>query len=287
MAEIVGVRFKDVGKVHYFLPNNQKVKINDLVIVETAAGSDCGRVVIIKKNFADKQVLKSLTKVLRKAEFKDFERLKRLKEKEARAAKICGEKIKKHRLNMKLIGVEYTFDGHKIVFYFTAEARVDFRNLVKELASIFKARIELRQVGVRNEAKSLGGLGICGKPFCCSTFLDEFQPVSIKMAKEQGLSLNPVKISGTCGRLMCCLKFEQAAYQDLLKKAPKPGAIVDTLKGRGTVVEQNLLTGVLKIRMDSAPEAAPVCYNLRDVKIVKDAEIKVNKKELDELKNLE
>lgn len=242
---------------------------------------------IVKKNFTENSFAKNLKKVIRKADFKDIERLEKLKEKEVRAKKLFNEKIKKHCLEMKLIDVEYTFDGSKILFYFTADGRVDFRNLVKELAGIFKTRIELRQVGVRDEAKSLGGLGICGKPFCCATFLDEFQPVSIKMAKEQGLSLNPVKISGTCGRLMCCLKFEQDAYADLLRNAPKLGAIVDTPKGKGTVVEQNLLTGMLKVRMDSAPEAVPVCFNLKDVKIIKDAKIKVSKDEIDELKILE
>lgn len=287
MSEIIGVRFKEVGKVYYFDANNQKFAINDLAIVETAQGPNCGRVVAVKKHFSDNDLAKNLKKVIRKADFKDVERLEKLKEKEARAEKLFNEKIKKHRLEMKLIDVEYTFDGGKILFYFTAEGRVDFRNLVKELAGIFKTRIELRQVGVRDEAKSLGGVGICGKPFCCATFLDEFQPVSIKMAKEQGLSLNPVKISGTCGRLMCCLKFEQDAYTDLLKKAPKLGAIVDTPKGTGTVIEQNLLTGMLKIRMDSAPEAAPICVNLKNVKIIKDAKIKVNKDELDKLRNLE
>lgn len=283
MAEIVGVRFKKVEKVFYFDANNKKFDINDLVVVETSQGANCGKVVIVKKL----DNVKNLKKVIRKAEFKDMERLKNLKEKEAGAVKIFNEKVKKHNLDMKIIDVEYSFDGGKISFYFTAEGRVDFRNLVKELAGIFKTRIELRQIGVRDEAKALGGLGICGKPFCCATFLDEFQPVSVKMAKEQGLSLNPVKISGTCGRLMCCLKFEQNAYADLLKTAPKLGAVVDTPRGTGTVIEQNLLTGELKVRMDSAPEAAPINFNLKDIKIIKDAKIKVNKEELEKLKNLE
>lgn len=287
MAGVVGVRFKEVGKVYYFIANNQKYEINDLVVVEAAQGQDCGRVVAVKNNFSDKNVIKNLKNVIRKADFKDIDRLEKLKEKEARAKKLFNEKIKKYSLDMKLIDVEYTFDGNKILFYFTSDGRVDFRDLVKELAGVFKTRIELRQVGVRDEAKSLGGLGICGKPFCCSTFLDEFQPVSIKMAKEQGLSLNPVKISGTCGRLMCCLKFEQEAYTDLLKKAPKIGAIVDTPKGQGIVIDQNLLTGSLKVRLNSFPEAAPVNFNLKEVKIVRDAKIKVDKDELEKLKNLE
>lgn len=287
MSEVIGIRFKKVGKVYYFDANGQKFDMNDLAVVETAQGPNCGWVVAIKRHFSDKELAKNLKKVIRKADFKDVERLEKLKEKETRAEKLFNEKIKKHRLEMKLIDVEYTFDGGKILFYFTAEGRVDFRNLVKELAGVFKTRIELRQVGVRDEAKSLGGLGVCGKPFCCATFLDEFQPVSIKMAKEQGLSLNPVKISGTCGRLMCCLKFEQDAYTDLLKNAPKLGATVSTPKGTGTVVEQNLLTGMLKVRINSAPEAAPLCVNLKDVTIIKDTKIKVNKDEFDKLRNLE
>ena len=285
--DIIGVRFKNVGKVYYFDSNNKKLEIDDFVVVETMNGLNCGRVVTIKKRVSDMNLTKDFKKIVRKAEHKDLELLEKLKEKEVRAEKLFNEKIKKYQLEMKLIDVEYTFDGGKILFYFTADGRVDFRELVKELASILKTRIELRQVGVRDEAKSLGGLGICGKPFCCATFLDEFQPVSIKMAKEQGLSLNPVKISGTCGRLMCCLKFEQDAYSDLLKNSPKIGAIVETPKGRGTVIEQNLLMGTLKVRLNSAPEAAPVCFKLNDVKIVKDAKIKVDKAELDELKNLE
>lgn len=287
MSEVVGVRFKKNSKIYYFESKIQKVSVGDRVVVETAHGPNCGKVVNLKKMASDNSFVRNLKKVIRKAEFKDIERLEKLKEKEIRAAKLFNEKIAKHGLNMRLIEVEYTFDGSKILFYFTSEGRVDFRNLVKELAGVFKNRIELRQVGVRDEAKSLGGLGVCGKPFCCATFLDEFQPVSIKMAKEQGLSLNPVKISGTCGRLMCCLKFEQNAYSDLLKNAPKLGAIVETPKGTGTVIEQNLLTGMLKIRMNSAPEAAPLVFNLKDVKIIKDAKIKVNEDEFAKLKNLE
>lgn len=287
MAEIIGVRFKDVGKIYYFEPNEQIIKLNDMVIVETTRGTECGKVVIEKKQISDNELVKSLKKIIRKATDADIEHLKKIKHKEELAFSLCNEKIKKHNLDMKLIEVEYTFDENKILFYFTAEGRIDFRELVKDLASVFKTRIELRQIGVRDESKALGGLGMCGKPFCCSTFLGEFQPVSIKMAKEQGLSLNPVKISGTCGRLMCCLKYEQDAYTDLLKKAPKIGAIVDTPKGQGAVIEQNLLTGILKVRLDNAPEAAPTSFNLRDIKIIKDAKIKINKDELDKLKDLE
>ncbi len=209
MPVIVGIRFKEVGKVYYFSSNKQTLNINDLVIVDSSKGKACGRVAIVKPVAT---IDKSVKKIIRKADKKDLEQLAKVKEQEKRARKICNEKIKKHKLDMKLIEVEYAFDGSKISFYFTSEKRIDFRHLVKELASAFKTRIELRQVGVRDEAKALGGLGVCGKPFCCSTFLSEFQPVSIKMAKDQGLSLNPAKISGTCGRLMCCLKFEQVGY---------------------------------------------------------------------------
>ena len=189
---------------------------------------------------------------------------------------------------MNLVEVEYTFDNNKILFYFTADGRVDFRNLVKDLASVFRTRIELRQIGVRDEAKMLGGLGVCGRPFCCHSFLGDFQPVSIKMAKEQGLSLSPVKISGTCGRLMCCLKYEQNAYTDLLKHTPKVGAIVKTPNGKGLVVENNLIAGTLKVKLDSAPDdAAPTAFTVKDVRILKDGYIKMDKKEIEDLKHLE
>ena len=188
---------------------------------------------------------------------------------------------------MKLVDVEYTFDGGKILFYFTADGRVDFRELVKDLAGMFRTRIELRQIGVRDEAKMLGGIGICGRPFCCSSFLGSFQPVSIKMAKEQGLSLNPVKISGACGRLMCCLKYEQEAYQDLLRNTPKVNAIVSTPDGKGVVIDQNLLTRRLTVRLDKDPDAAPKVYTVDQVKLLKDGRVKVDKKELEQLKDLE
>ena len=203
------------------------------------------------------------------------------------AFSVCEEKILKHKLDMKLVNVEYTFDGGKILFYFTADGRVDFRELVKDLASVFRTRIELRQIGVRDEAKMLGGFGICGRPFCCKTFLGDFQPVSIKMAKEQGLSLNPVKISGTCGRLMCCLKYEQDAYEHLLRHTPKVGAFVETREGRGTVIENNLITGILKIRLDRRPDAAPLVVDRHEVKLLKDAKIQVDKAEIEALKGIE
>lgn len=287
MTEVIGVRFKDVGKIYYFDPNSVPLKIGDYVIVETARGVECGRVAMANKQLEDTEILFPLKKMIRKATEKDLECLKQNKEKEKKAFKICEEKILQHNLDMKLVDVEYTLDNNKILFYFTADGRVDFRALVKDLASVFRTRIELRQIGVRDEAKMLGGIGVCGRPFCCSSFLGEFQPVSIKMAKEQGLSLSPVKISGTCGRLMCCLKYEQDAYSDLLRKTPKVGAIVNTPDGKGTVVEQNLITGVLKVSLDKSENAAPSTYTVKQVKIIKDAQIRLDKDEIEQLKGLE
>ena len=288
MAEVIGVRFKDGGKVYYFDPNKQKLKTGDTVIVETARGVECGKVALENKNVPDEEIVHPLKKLIRKATKEDFRRLAENEKKEKEALRICEQKVAEHGLGMKLVNVEYTFDGSKILFYFTADGRVDFRALVKDLASVFRTRIELRQIGVRDESKLLGGLGVCGRPFCCSSFLGDFHPVSIKMAKEQGLSLSPTKISGTCGRLMCCLKYEQEAYSDLLKRTPKIGAIVKTPHGRGLVVENNLLTQTLKVKMDNTPDdAAPQTFKVREVKLVKDGYIKVNKKELDELKGLE
>lgn len=287
MTEVIGVRFKDVGKIYYFDPNSVPLKIGDYVIVETARGVECGQVAMANKQLEDTEILFPLKKMIRQATEKDLECLKQNKEKEKKAFKICEEKILQHKLDMKLVDVEYTLDNNKILFYFTADGRVDFRALVKDLASVFRTRIELRQIGVRDEAKMLGGIGVCGRPFCCSSFLGEFQPVSIKMAKEQGLSLSPVKISGTCGRLMCCLKYEQDAYSDLLRKTPKVGAIVNTPDGKGTVVEQNLITGVLKVSLDKSENAAPSIYTVKQVKIIKDAQIRLDKDEIEQLKGLE
>jgi len=287
MAEIIGVRFKTVGKIYYFNPGGMKIEKGSHVVVETARGLECGEVAIANKEVADNTVVKPLKKIIRLATEKDITAMHENSAKEKEAFRICIGKIAEHKLEMKLVDVEYTFDAGKIIFYFTADGRVDFRELVKDLAGVFRTRIELRQIGVRDEAKMLGGLGICGQPFCCSAFLNEFQPVSIKMAKEQGLSLNPAKISGTCGRLMCCLKYEQDAYEDLLKNTPKIGAIVDTPEGKGNVVDQNLLTGILKVRLEDTPEAPPRTFKVADVSIIKDARIKINKKEMQELKNLE
>lgn len=288
MAEVIGVRFKEVGKVYYFAPGEHKLSIDDMVIVETARGVECGTVALENKIVPDESLTSPLKPLIRIATPEDLEHLAENRKKEKKAFAICEQKIADNKLEMKLVNVEYTFDNSKILFYFTADGRVDFRNLVKDLASVFRTRIELRQIGVRDEAKMLGGLGICGKPFCCSSFLGEFQPVSIKMAKEQGLSLSPVKISGTCGRLMCCLKYEQEAYTDLLKKTPKVGAIVSTPDGKGLVVENNLIAGTLKVKLNNTPEdAAPGSYTVKQVKILKDGYIRVDKKELEQLKGLE
>lgn len=286
MAEIIGVRFKNVGKVYYFSPENQQISVGTKVIVETVRGVECGEVVMSNREINDADIVSSLKPVIRIASEKDLKTAENNRQKEKEAFAICEEKIKNHKLDMNLVNVEYTFDNNKILFYFTAENRVDFRELVKDLASVFKTRIELRQIGVRDEAKMLGGLGICGRQFCCSGYLSEFQPVSIKMAKEQGLSLNPTKISGTCGRLMCCLKYEQSTYDELLKITPKVGALVKTERGRGYVEEVNLLTGKIKVKHENSEEAA-VIYDKNAVQIIKDAVIRVDKDEIKAFSELE
>ena len=287
MIKVTGVRFKNVGKVYYFSPNGLELKPKDKVIVETARGLECGEVTFSDREVADDEISGELKPIIRFATEKDLRTVEENKEKEKAAFDICLKKIEAHNLKMKLVDVEYTLDRNKILFYFTADGRVDFRELVKDLASVFRTRIELRQIGVRDESKMVGGLGICGRPFCCNTFLGDFQPVSVKMAKEQSLSLSPVKISGTCGRLMCCLKYEQDAYEHLLKVTPKNGAVVDTPEGRGTVVDFNLLTGILKVRLDSKPDAAPLVIDRKQVKTIRDSQNKVDKKELDALKGIE
>ena len=287
MTEVIGVRFKQVGKIYYFSPNGVQMPIGEKVIVETARGIECGEVAIANREIEDENIVKPLKTVIRVATEEDLKHIEENKVKEKKAFKLCLEKIEKHKLDMKLVDVEYTFDNNKILFYFTADGRVDFRELVKDLASVFKTRIELRQIGVRDEAKMLGGLGICGRPFCCSSFLGEFQPVSIKMAKEQGLSLNPTKISGTCGRLMCCLKYEQ----NLIRITPRVGAYVSTSEGKGTVTEISLLTGLVKVRLDKASDGAPMVFEREAVRILKDArpqkEDYADAKQEKELKKLE
>ncbi len=285
-VEIIGVRFKDVGKVYYFSPGNEKFKRGESAIVETARGVECGEVVLSNRMIPQTSIVSPLKSIIRKATAADFRQLEQNAKKEEEIMQTFTDKIREHDLDMKPIDVEYTFDGSKIMFYFTSDGRVDFRDLVKDLAFIYRTRIELRQIGVRDEAKMLGGLGICGRPFCCSSFLGDFQPVSIKMAKEQSLSLNPTKISGTCGRLMCCLKYEQNCYEDFLRTTPKAGAYVETADGRGTVVEVNLLTGTLKIKLDKKPDV-PLVVNKEEVKVIKDGRIQVNRDEIKALKDLE
>ena len=287
MATIIGVRFKNDGKIYYFAPGGMTFAQGDRVIVETARGLEIGEVATANREVEDETIIKPLKPVVRKATEKDIRQANENLKKRDNALKICAERIAAHKLDMKLVDAEYAFDGSKILFYFIADGRVDFRELVKDLASVFHTRIELRQIGVRDEAKMLGGIGICGQPFCCSRFLNEFQPVSIKMAKEQGLSLNPTKISGNCGRLMCCLKYEQEAYESLLKVTPKNGAVVTTPEGKGIVTEVSLLTGKLKVRLDKSPDSPPVSMDRRDVKVIKDHKIKVAKDEAEKLAKLE
>ncbi len=286
MKEIIGIRFKKVGKIYYFSPEGINAEIGDRVIVETVNGTECGEVAIANRKIEDDEISSPLRPVIRKANENDMRIVAKNKLKEKDAFRICEEKIKSRKLKMNLVDVECTFDNNKLLFYFTAENRVDFRELVKDLAAVFRTRIELRQIGVRDEAKILGGLGICGREFCCKSYMGDFQPVSIKMAKEQGLSLNPTKISGTCGRLMCCLKNEQNAYEALLKITPKVGAVVVTPDGdKGRVEDANIITGKLRIKTDKSE--VPVILDRSEVKILKDAEIKVNREELKALKNLE
>lgn len=285
MVEVIGVRFKDVGKIYYFDASGNKVNAKSKVIVETARGIEMGEVVLENFEIDETSMNQPLKKVLRIATDEDLKKAAINKAKEADAFKICAQKIKDHKLEMKLTEVEYAFDGSKILFYFTADGRIDFRDLVKDLAFVFKTRIELRQIGVRDEAKLIGGLGICGRKLCCSTFLGEFAPVSIKMAKEQSLSLNPTKISGTCGRLMCCLKYEEEAYQDLLRKTPKPGAFVKTPDGKGNVVDTLLLRGLVKVKLEKDENVR--VYSVSDIKIIKDSVIEIKSDEINALKDLE
>ena len=287
MTEVISVRFRGGCKNYYFDPRGMQVRMGDQVIVETAAGIEFATCTQGNHEVDDAAIVKPLSPVVRLATDNDRRTAEQNRKKEREAFDICEKKIAAHGLEMKLVNVSASFDGSKIIFYFTADGRVDFRELVKDLAGMFRTRIELRQIGVRDEAKMLGGMGICGRPFCCGSFLGGFTPVSIKMAKEQGLSLNPVKISGACGRLMCCLKYEQEAYQDLLRTTPKVGALVSTPEGKGTVTEQNLLTRKLTIRLDKDPDGAPKVFKVSEVKVLRDGKIKVGKKELEELKQLE
>ena len=275
MVEIISVRFKEGGKHYYFNPNGAQFQPGEGVIVETTRGTEFGECVQGNTPIDEMELTAPLRPVLRRATPEDELTREKNKEKEAKALEICQQKILEHGLEMKLVDAEWSFEGNKVLFFFTAEGRVDFRALVKDLASAIHARIELRQIGVRDEAKMLGGLGICGRPFCCSQFLDEFQPVSIKMAKTQNLSLNPTKISGTCGRLMCCLKYEQEAYEDLLKTSPKNESFVDTVDGRGTVVDVNLLKQTVRVRMEDAPDTINT-YKNTEIVVLRNGKAKKN-----------
>ncbi|MCI8524799.1 MAG: stage 0 sporulation family protein [Oscillospiraceae bacterium] len=253
-VRVVDIRFRSGGKIYFFDPGELELKAGDHVIIDTARGAEYGICASGCHTVADTDVVAPLRRVLRAATEQDERVVSANREKEKRAYDVCLQKIQEHKLEMQLVSVECAFDGSKILFFFTADGRVDFRELVKNLASVFRTRIELRQIGVRDKAKMVGGLGVCGRPFCCSQFLDDFQPVSIKMAKTQNLSLNPTKISGTCGRLMCCLKYEQEAYEDLHKTAPRAESFVDTPEGRGTVCDVNLLRQTVRVRMEDHPE---------------------------------
>ncbi|MDG5473848.1 stage 0 sporulation family protein [Jeotgalibacillus sp. ET6] len=249
MYDVVGVRFKKAGKIYYFDPNQLQIVKDDYVIVETVRGVEYGKVVVDVKKVDENDVVLPLKKVVRIADQKDRLSVQENKDEALHAYEVCSSKISEHDLDMKLVDVEYTFDRNKVIFYFTADGRVDFRNLVKDLASVFRTRIELRQIGVRDEAKMLGGIGPCGRMLCCSTFLGDFEPVSIKMAKDQNLSLNPAKISGLCGRLMCCLKYENDEYEAAKEEMPDLGQFVDTPEGKGKVIGLNMLERVLQIEM--------------------------------------
>ena len=287
MKKIIGVRFKKPGKIYFFDPQDLEVEMGEKVIVETAMGDEIGEVVINNRELPDDKISNPLKKVIRVATKEDLKNLEYYKSKEKDALKICEEKIKKHKLDMNLTDVEYKFDGSKILFYFTADGRIDFRELVKELASIFKTRIELRQIGVRDEVRRIGGNGICGRELCCCSFLGSFETVSIKMAKEQNISLNPSKISGNCGRLMCCLKYEQEAYEDKLKRLPKNGAIVKTPEGEGVVDGVETLKEQVKVKFKDGDEFFYKKFDAKDIKILKNGnDKKINPEEAEHLKEL-
>ena len=275
MTEVIGVRFRGGCKEYYFDPHGIAVEPNQFVIVETAQGLEYAQCVSGNHEVEDDSVVQPLRPLVRVATENDDRTYAYNKTREKNAFEVCQKKIAERGLDMKLVRVESNFDGSKIIFFFTSDGRVDFRELVRDLAGVFRARIELRQIGVRDEAKMLGGLGICGRPFCCSQFLDDFVPVSIKMAKTQNLSLNPTKISGTCGRLMCCLKYEQEAYEDLIKTAPKMESFVDTPDGRGTVVEVNLLRQSVRVRMEDHPETIG-SYKNTDIYILRSGKARKN-----------
>ena len=293
MKIVTGVRFKKPGKIYYFDPENIELEKGMNVIVNTSMGDEFGEVVIPRREVEDSEISEPLKKVVRIANKKDEKMRLEFKAKEKDAFKTCLEKIEKHGLPMKLIDVEYKYDGSKVIFYFTADGRIDFRELVKDLAAIFRTRIELRQIGVRDEVKRCGGNGICGRQLCCASFLNNFEVVSIKMAKEQNISLNPSKISGNCGRLMCCLKYEQNVYEEKLKSLPKIGAIVKTQDGSGEVTSVETLKEVVRVKFNDGEESYYKKYNAKDIVVVKDAvendenyDVE-NQEDLAELKKLE
>ena len=269
MIKVVGVRFKKAGKIYYFDPADMDIQKDTYVVVETARGIEFGECVIGIKEISEDDIVAPLKSVLRIATEEDINKHFKNKDKEKDAFDICLKKIQEHGLTMKLIDVEYTFDNNKVIFYFTADGRVDFRELVKDLATIFKTRIELRQIGVRDEAKMLGGLGPCGRTLCCSTFLGDFASVSIKMAKEQNLSLNPTKISGICGRLMCCLNYEQSTYEDIRKRMPKGGSIVKTNEGTGEVFSNNIVKESVKVKLRKGEEEILEEFKIENVELIK------------------
>ena len=268
MIKVIGVRFKKAGKIYYFSPADLDIKRGQYVIVETARGIEFGECVIGIKEINEEEIVSPLKCVIRIADDKDILKHKENKSKEIEALDICLKKIQEHKLDMKLIDVEYTFDNNKVIFYFTADGRVDFRELVKDLATIFKTRIELRQIGVRDEAKMVGGLGPCGRSLCCSTFLGDFASVSIKMAKEQNLSLNPTKISGICGRLMCCLNYEQSTYEEIRKRLPKAGSIVKTHYGNGVVTSNSIVKEIVKVKLKKGDEEVVEEFKITDIELI-------------------
>lgn len=290
MKNIIGVRFKKLGKIYFFNPKGLRVRKGDKVIVETAQGEEYGEVMIQNRWVEDEKIVAPLKKVIRIANYKDHKHFEECRKKEKEAFSVCLQKIKEHKLDMTLTDVEYKFDNSKILFYFTADGRIDFRELVKDLAAIYKTRIELRQIGVRDEVKRIGGNGICGRELCCCSFLSDFETVSIKMAKEQNMSLNPSKISGNCGRLMCCLKYENDVYEEKLQRLPKIGAIVKTEDGEGEVdaIETLKERVRVKIKDNEADGYFYKRYQAKDIKIIKDAvEEKMDQEEIEHKKELE
>lgn len=290
MANIIGVRFRKAGKIYFFDPDGKQLATGEHVIVETAMGMEYGEVVIANRQLPQEKIVAPLKKIIRIATKQDAKQNEENKKQEKDAFKLCEKKIKEHGLEMKLMDVEFKFDKSKILFFFIADNRIDFRDLVKDLAAVYKTRIELRQIGVRDEVKRLGGNGICGRELCCCSFLGNFETVSIKMAKEQNVSLNPSKISGNCGRLMCCLQYEQEAYEDKLKKLPKIGAIVKTADGQGEVCGLETLKEIVKVKFKDGDETFFKKYDVKDIKIIKNIEKQqeeISKEDLAELKKME